>query len=56
MGGNIQNLLCDTHFGRHRPLALEFCLVSFESLLSTVFQIIAGVVFRKAMLGRKESR
>ena len=41
---------CHGHLGCDGPLALQLCLVLVEGLLSAVFHVCAGVVFRKTML------
>ena len=41
-----EGALCNTHFGRHRSLALQLGLVPFKGLLSAILQIVTGVVFR----------
>lgn len=42
-------MLCSSHLGCHSPLTLQLALISFECLLSTVFQVSAVVVLGKSM-------
>jgi hypothetical protein len=49
-GGKECMALRCSHLGSHGPLALQLCLIPVKGLLSTILQIIAVVVFRKAVL------
>lgn len=42
--------LCGRHLGGYCPFALKLGLVAVERLLPTIFEIVAGMMFRHAML------